>query len=203
MDISLLSLVGTGWAACVNPPPHPILCPRWEVKGPVGMMWAPRIPGRACSSPHLPRNVHAAGCCGSQPRPPACMPMLAPAYLPAALPLQPAWSVYTASQSTCSSPAHPVPWFPGNSMTVKAPLDSHLSCRAPAWSPGLVSPVATFLQGPVPFSVAPPFHCHLMVCAASCACLPVWQEQPHRNVALWWVLQGHLTWSRSSRGLPG
>ena len=118
------SVISGYWvAACVNPPPHPILCPRWEVKGPVGIMWAPRIPGRACSSPHLPRNAHAAGCCGSQPRPPACTPMLAPAYLPAALPLQPAWSVYTASQSTCSLPAHPVPWFPGNSMTVKAPLD--------------------------------------------------------------------------------
>lgn len=135
MDVSLLSLVGSGWAACVNPPPHPILCSRWEVKGPVGKMWAPRIAGQACSFPRMPRNAHTAGCCGSQPRPPACTPMLAPACLPAAS-LQPAWSVYMPSQSPCSSPANPVPWFPGSSMTVKAPLYSHLSCRAPAWSQG-------------------------------------------------------------------
>lgn len=73
----------------------------------------------------------------------------------------------------------------------------------PCMVAGLVSPVATFPQGPVPLSVAPPFHCRLMVCAAPCACLAPWQEQPSRNVALWWVLLGHLTWSWSSRGLPG
>ena len=176
MDISLLSLVSSVWAACVSPP-----TPSCAPGGRGRALWGACVPSPTPQA-GLPLPSSAwrcprwGGCWGASPEPQAGTPTLAPACLPAASPLQP-----------CSlSPPHlltPCPGCLSPGLTVRAPLSSRLSCQAPAWCPGLVCPAATYLHSPVPHGVAP-VHRQLTVCAASRAHPPSRREQPHCSVAL-------------------
>lgn len=153
-----------------TPPPHPILCSRWEVKGPgrevCGLLTGP---GRLAPSSHAQKMPILQGAVGVSPDSPAqrpCWPCLPPS------------SVSAARLGLCTCPHSP----PAPRLPTPLPGSLQLDDRqgstllppflpGSAWSQGW-SPLWPHSPRALCHSAwHHPFHCHLMVCAAPCACL--------------------------------